>query len=105
MSSYAKDSLSHIGEDLSDSAKVLDKLTKDKIPFDENGEQDLESINALDVAQFNQDMSDLISGFEVENMKNVINNITYKPVLTTPFKEKEITKNYLLEYEKKANND
>lgn len=41
-------------------------LEKDKIPFDENGEQDLESINALDVAQFNQDMSDLISGFEVD---------------------------------------
>ncbi|MFA7020744.1 MAG: nucleoside kinase, partial [Bacilli bacterium] len=41
-------------------------LPKHEVPKDENGEPDLESINALDVELFNQNMLDLISGKEVQ---------------------------------------
>ncbi len=41
-------------------------LDKDKIPLDEKGERDLESVQALDIALFNQNMADLISGVEVQ---------------------------------------
>lgn len=41
-------------------------LPRDKAPKDENGQPDLESIYALDIELFNQNMSDLISGLEVE---------------------------------------
>jgi len=39
---------------------------KDELPFDENGEQDFETIEALDVDYFQQNMLDLIAGEEVE---------------------------------------
>ncbi|MCD8209656.1 MAG: hypothetical protein LUC31_02435 [Coprobacillus sp.] len=38
---------------------------KEECPLDENGDIDLESIDALDIELFNQNMSDLISGQEV----------------------------------------
>ena len=41
-------------------------LPKDQAPKDENGEPDLESIEALDIDLFNQNISDLISGMEVQ---------------------------------------
>lgn len=40
-------------------------LTKDKAPKDEDGKPDLESIEALDIDLFNQNMLDLINGEEV----------------------------------------
>ena len=40
-------------------------LEKSKIPLDENGQPDLESIEALDIPLFNQNMVDLINGEEV----------------------------------------
>lgn len=41
-------------------------LPRHLAPKDENGEPDLESVDALDKELFNQNMSDLISGMEVE---------------------------------------
>lgn len=41
-------------------------LNRDQVPLDENGEQDLESINAIDVELFNEQMIRLIQGQEVE---------------------------------------
>lgn len=41
-------------------------LPRDQAPKDENGEPDLESVDALDVALFNQNMSDLIAGDVVD---------------------------------------
>lgn len=41
-------------------------LPRDQAPKDENGDPDLESIDALDIELFNQNMSDLISGVEVQ---------------------------------------
>ena len=41
-------------------------LTKDKAPKDEEGNPDLESIEALDIDLFNQNMLDLINGEEVQ---------------------------------------
>ena len=41
-------------------------LTKDKAPLDEDGNPDLESIEALDIELFNQNMLDLINGEEVQ---------------------------------------
>ena len=41
-------------------------LDKKNIPLDENGEPDLESADALDIALFNQNLGDLIAGLEVE---------------------------------------
>ena len=41
-------------------------LPKSEVPKDENGDPDLESINALDIELFNQNMLDLISGKEVQ---------------------------------------
>ncbi|MBR4378423.1 MAG: nucleoside kinase [Bacilli bacterium] len=41
-------------------------LTKDKAPKDEDGNPDLESIEALDIDLFNQNMLDLINGEEVQ---------------------------------------
>ena len=41
-------------------------LARDQAPLDENGEPDLESIEALDIELFNQNMADLIAGEEVE---------------------------------------
>lgn len=40
-------------------------LPKDVIPYDENGEQDFETIEAIDIDRFNNDMLELISGEEV----------------------------------------
>ena len=40
--------------------------SKDQCPVDENGNPDLESIEALDIDLFNQNMLDLINGEEVE---------------------------------------
>ena len=40
--------------------------SKDQVPLDENGEPDLEAVDALDVELFNQNMADLISGEEVD---------------------------------------
>ena len=40
-------------------------LSKEETPLDENGEPDLEALNALDVDLFNQNMKDLIDGKEV----------------------------------------
>ena len=41
-------------------------LPRGKAPLDENGEPDLESIYALDIDLFNQNLSDLIAGEEVQ---------------------------------------
>ena len=41
-------------------------LEKSKIPLGEDGQPDLESIEALDIALFNQNMVDLINGEEVQ---------------------------------------
>lgn len=41
-------------------------LPRELAPLDENGEPDLESINALDIPLFNQNMLDLIQGEEVQ---------------------------------------
>jgi uridine kinase len=41
-------------------------LDKNNIPLDENGEPDLESADALNIALFNQNLGDLIAGLEVE---------------------------------------
>ena len=41
-------------------------LPKSEVPKDENGDPDLESISALDIELFNQNMLDLISGKEVQ---------------------------------------
>lgn len=41
-------------------------LSKDKVPRDENGELDLESIEALDIELFNENMASLIAGETVE---------------------------------------
>ena len=41
-------------------------LAREEAPKDENGEPDLESIEALDIELFNQNMADLIAGEEVE---------------------------------------
>lgn len=41
-------------------------LPRDLAPIDENGDPDLESINALDIPLFNQNMLDLIQGEEVQ---------------------------------------
>lgn len=41
-------------------------MSRDKAPKDENGEPDLEAVNALDVELFNQNMADLIAGLEVQ---------------------------------------
>lgn len=40
-------------------------LSDEDTPLDENGERDLESVNALDLDLFNKNMSDLIAGKEV----------------------------------------
>ncbi len=41
-------------------------LSREYAPKDEDGNPDLESVDALDVALFNQNMADLIAGLEVE---------------------------------------
>lgn len=41
-------------------------LPREQAPLDENGEPDLESVEALDIELFNKNMSDLISGMEVD---------------------------------------
>jgi len=41
-------------------------LSKDQIPLDENGEPDLEALDALDIDLFNRNMADLIAGEVVE---------------------------------------
>ncbi len=41
-------------------------LPTEQIPFDEKGERDFECIEALDIAKFNEDMRDLISGISVD---------------------------------------
>ena len=41
-------------------------LPRDQAPKDENGDPDLEAVDALDVQLFNQNMADLISGEEVD---------------------------------------
>ena len=41
-------------------------LSRDQAPKDENGEPDLEDVNALDIALFNENMADLIAGETVE---------------------------------------
>ncbi len=41
-------------------------LPKERCPLDENGNYDLESIDALDIDLFNENMTDLISGLEVQ---------------------------------------
>ena len=41
-------------------------LPKDSVPKDEDGNPDLEAVDALDVDLFNQNMADLISGLEVD---------------------------------------
>ena len=41
-------------------------LSRDQAPLDENGDPDLEAVDALDVDLFNQNIADLISGLEVE---------------------------------------
>lgn len=41
-------------------------LPRDQAPKDENGDPDLESVDALDIELFNQNMADLISGIEVQ---------------------------------------
>ena len=41
-------------------------LPRDLAPVDENGDADLESINALDIPLFNQNMLDLVQGEEVQ---------------------------------------
>ncbi len=41
-------------------------LNRDQVPIDENGEQDLESIEAIDLKLFNEHMTQLIQGQEVE---------------------------------------
>ncbi|MCR5184991.1 MAG: nucleoside kinase [Bacilli bacterium] len=41
-------------------------LPRDQAPKDENGDPDLESVDALDVELFNQNIADLIAGLEVE---------------------------------------
>lgn len=41
-------------------------LSRDKTPKDENGQYDFESINALDLELFNKNLTDLLSGKEVE---------------------------------------
>ena len=41
-------------------------LPRDLAPLDDEGKPDLESIKALDIALFNKNMADLISGMEVE---------------------------------------
>lgn len=41
-------------------------LPRNLAPKDENGEPDLESVDALDIQLFNQNISDLISGMEVD---------------------------------------
>ena len=41
-------------------------LPRDQAPKDENGNPDLEAVDALDIELFNQNMADLISGIEVQ---------------------------------------
>jgi len=41
-------------------------LNRDQVPADENGEQDLESIDVIDLELFNEQMTHLIQGQEVE---------------------------------------
>src|SRR5690606_6917096 len=41
-------------------------LNRDQIPLDENGQQDLESIDVIDLELFNEQMTRLIQGQEVE---------------------------------------
>ncbi len=41
-------------------------LSRDQAPKDENGDPDLEAVDALDVDLFNQNIADLIAGLEVE---------------------------------------
>ena len=41
-------------------------VNREQTPLDENGEKDYESIFALDLEQFNQDLNDLIDGKEVQ---------------------------------------
>jgi len=41
-------------------------VNREKTPRDENGDYNFECIEAIDVEQFNQDMSDLLAGKEVE---------------------------------------
>ena len=41
-------------------------LPRGQAPLDENGEPDLEAVDALDVALFNENMADLIAGEEVD---------------------------------------
>lgn len=41
-------------------------LDRDRTPIDENGEYDFESLDAIDVALFNQQLKDLLDGKEVE---------------------------------------
>ena len=41
-------------------------LSRDQAPKDENGDPDLEDVNALDIALFNENMADLIAGETVE---------------------------------------
>ena len=44
-------------------------LTKAEAPKDEDGKPDLESIEALDIPLFNQNILDLINGKEVQTLK------------------------------------
>lgn len=41
-------------------------VNRDKTPRDENGDYDFESLDAVDVIQFNKDLNDLLDGNEVE---------------------------------------
>lgn len=41
-------------------------LNRENTPKDENGDYNFECLEAIDIAQFNQDMSDLLAGKEVE---------------------------------------
>lgn len=41
-------------------------VNRDRTPIDENGDYDFECLEAIDVEQFNHDMSDLLAGKEVE---------------------------------------
>ena len=44
-------------------------VNRDDTPRDENGHYDFESIDAIDIAQFNRDLKDLLEGKEIEKIK------------------------------------
>ena len=44
-------------------------VDREKTPLDENGEYDFETIKALDIEQFNEDLNNLLAGKEVEISK------------------------------------